>query len=89
MKLKKTLIFILFLLAGILLGTIIAMACKEISFLSWLSYTASIGLGMPNGVTLDLIIMKLAFGFSFEISVAQIICIIISLAVYKGFSKGL
>jgi len=89
MKIKKTLIFLLFLLAGILLGGVVAMLCKDISFLSWLSYSASIGFGMPNGVTLDLAIMKLAFGFSFEISVAQIICIILSLAIYKGFSKGL
>lgn len=89
MKLKKTLIFLLFLLAGILLGAVIAMACQGISFLNWLSYSASLGFGMPNGVTVDLIIMKLAFGFCFEISVAQIICIIASLAIYKGFSKGL
>ena len=88
MKLKKTLIFILFLLAGILLGAVIALACKNISFLNWLSYTASLGFGMPNGVSVDLIIMKFAFGFSFEISVAQIICILISLAIYKGFSTG-
>ena len=89
MKLKKTLIFLLFLLAGILLGAVIAAACQGVSFLSWLSYTASLGFGMPNGVTLDLVIMTLAFGFSFEISVAQIICIIASLAIYTGFSKGL
>ena len=89
MKMKKTLIFLLFFLAGILLGGVIGVACKDVSFLNWLSYSTSIGFGMPNGVTLDLAIMKLAFGFSFEISVAQIICIILSLAICKVFSKGL
>ncbi len=89
MKLKKTLIFLLFLLAGILLGAVIAAACQGVSWLNWLSYSASIGFGMPNGISVNLIILKLAFGLSFEISVAQIICIIISIAIYKGFSKGL
>lgn len=89
MKLKKTLVFILFLLMGILVGSVIAMVCKNISFLSWLSMSASIGVGTPEPVSVDLAIMTLAFGFSFKISVAQIFCIIGSLALYKTFSKGL
>lgn len=89
MKLKKTLLFILFLLLGILLGAVIATVCKNITFLSWLSYSASIGVGSPAPISVDLSIMTLAFGFSFKISVAQILCIIGSLALYKRFSKGL
>ena len=89
MKLKKTLIFFLFLLAGILLGSVAAMACEHISFLKWLAFEATIGFGYPNPVSVDLIIMKFAVGFSFQISVAQILCVIISLGLYKGFYKGL
>lgn len=89
MKLKKTLLFILFLLLGILIGSVIAMVCQNISFLKWLSMSATIGVGSPDPISVDLSIMTLAFGFSFKINVAQILCIIGSLALYKGFSKGL
>lgn len=89
MKFKKTFMFILFLIMGILIGSVIAMLCKNVSFLSWLALGETIGVGIPDPISIDLAILTLAFGFSININVAQILCIIASLAIYKRFSKGL
>ncbi len=86
---KKTIAFLFFLLAGIVLGTIIARLCDGISFLSWLSYTMSVGLDTDHPVVLDLIVMKIAFGITLSVNTAQVICVIISLIAYNKTCKGL
>jgi hypothetical protein len=87
--LKRTVAFLFFLLAGIVFGTVIARLCKDISYLSWLSYTMSVGLSTDSPAVLDLIVLKLAFGLTLSVNVAQIICVIISLVVYNKTCKGL
>lgn len=87
--LKKTIAFLFFLLAGIVLGTVVARLCADVSFLSWLAYTMSVGLDTASPLVLDLIVFKLAFGFSLTVNPAQIICIIIALIVYNKTCKGL
>ncbi len=87
--LKKTIAFLFFLLAGIVLGTILGRLCAGVSFLSWLSYSMSVGLDTASPLVLDLIVFKLAFGFSLTVNTAQIICIIISLIIYNKTCKGL
>ena len=86
---KRTIAFLFFLLAGIVLGTIIGRLCEGVSFLSWLSYSMSVGLDTASPLVLDLIVFKLAFGFSLTVNTAQIICIIISLIIYNKTCKGL
>ena len=86
---KKTIAFLFFLLAGIVFGTVIARLCNGVSFLSWLSYTMSVGLSTDSPAVLDLIVFKLAFGFTLSVNVAQILCVIISLVVYNKTCKGL
>ena len=86
---KKTIAFLFFLLAGIVLGTVIAKVCGDISWLSWLSYTMSVGLDTNSPVILDLIVFKLAFGFTLNVNAAQIICVIAALIVYNKTCKGL
>ncbi|MFV0352001.1 MAG: DUF4321 domain-containing protein [Oscillospiraceae bacterium] len=75
MKLKRNLLLCFFLLAGIILGAMIAAACANISFLSWLSYSGSIGFSPESPFVLDLAVLTLSFGFSIKISVAQFITI--------------
>lgn len=87
--LKKTIAFLFFLLAGIVLGTVVARLCVDVSFLSWLAYSMSVGLDTASPLVLDLIVFKLAFGFSLTVNPAQIICIIIALIVYNKTCKGL
>ncbi|MDE5742571.1 MAG: DUF4321 domain-containing protein [Oscillospiraceae bacterium] len=87
--LKKTIAFLFFLLAGIVLGTVAAKLCAEVSFLSWLAYSMSVGLDTASPLVLDLIVFKLAFGFSLTVNPAQIICIIIALVVYNKTCRNL
>ena len=86
---KKTIAFLFFLLAGIVLGTILGMVCENVSFLSWLAYTLSVGLDTGSPMVLDLIVFKLAFGFTLSVNAAQILCVIIALIVYGKTCKGL
>ncbi len=86
---KKTVAFLVFLLAGIVLGTILGRLCEGVSFLSWLAYSMSVGLDTASPLVLDLIVFKLAFGFSLTVNTAQIICIIAALLIYNKTCKGL
>ncbi|MBP1547722.1 MAG: DUF4321 domain-containing protein [Oscillospiraceae bacterium] len=86
---KRTIAFLFFLLAGIVLGTVIARLCSGVPYLSWLSYTMSVGIDTGSPVILDLIVFKMAFGFSLSVNPAQIICVIIALITYNKTCKGL
>lgn len=87
--LKRTIAFLFFLLAGIVLGTVLARLCDGVAFLSWLAYSMSVGLDTASPLVLDLIVFKLAFGFSLTVNPAQILCIIIALIVYNKTCKNL
>ncbi len=87
-RMKNNLIFIFFLLAGIIVGSLVASMAEGVSFLSWLAYGSSIGISANNPMILDLAIIKIAFGFEMGINIAQIIFILIALACYKGFGKN-
>lgn len=88
MNWKRTLLLILFFLAGVITGTVIGELASHVSWLEWLAWGKAIGVGDPNPVVLDLAVIKLAFGFSVKINFSQIICVIVSLLLYKKFSKG-
>ena len=87
--LKRTIAFLFFLLAGILLGTILGNICEGVPYLSWLSYTLSVGLDTNSPLVLDLIVFKLAGGFTLSVNAAQIICVILSFVLYSKTCKGL
>lgn len=87
--LKKTIAFLFFLLAGIVLGTVLARVCAGVSFLDWLAYEMSVGIDTGAPLVLDLIVFKLAFGFTLSVNPAQIICVIIALIAYNKTCKGL
>ena len=70
MKLKRNLLLIFFILAGIVLGGMLANLCANIPFLSWLAYSSSIGFNADSPFVLDLSVIKLTFGFSMGVSVA-------------------
>lgn len=83
MKLKRNLLLIFFILAGIVLGGMLANLCANIPFLSWLAYSSSIGFNADSPFVLDLSVIKLTFGFSMGISVAQIITIALAIFCYN------
>lgn len=86
MKFKKNLLLILFVLAAIVLGALLADLVKG-SAVAWLSYGLSFGLNSGNPFVLDLYILKLTFGLSFSLNVAQLFLIIVALLIYKPISK--
>lgn len=86
---KKTIAFIFFLLAGVITGSLIAHICSSVPYLSWLAFEKTVGLSTSSPLILDLVVCKLAFGFTFTANVAQIICVILSFILYNKTCKGL
>lgn len=80
---KKDFLFLFYLLAGIITGSIIANLSAGVSALSWLSFGHTIGFAPNSPAVLDLIIIKITFGFSMSITVAHIITIAVALYLYK------
>lgn len=76
---KKNLIFIFYLISGIILGSLIAGLSLNVGWLSWLAYGTDIGI---SPFTLDLAVLTLTFGFTFTLTVAHILTIGIALALY-------
>ncbi len=87
---KKNLTFIFFLLAGIVLGNFISDLCQGIKYLDWLSWGQHIGFpSTSSAAVFDLIIFKIAFGFELNVTIAQIITVILSIFVFTKISKRL
>lgn len=80
-------IFSMFLvLIGIVIGTLVAKVTASVSALGWLSYSLTFGLESP--VVLDLSVIRLTFGLSVDLSIAVILCVVISLVVGNYFYKS-
>ncbi|MCI9406123.1 MAG: DUF4321 domain-containing protein [Oscillospiraceae bacterium] len=86
MRMKKNLILLFLLLAGVMFGSLLAAATRGISWLSWLCYGQSVGIAVQNPMILDLAVIRLAFGFELEVNIAQIICVLIAIFAYKGLA---
>ena len=80
---KSTLVLIIFILCGLVIGGLIGQLTEGVSFLSWLSYGQTFGIADP--VSLDLGVVKLTFGIMFNIDISGIIGIIIAVFIYRKF----
>ena len=80
---KKTFLFLFYLLAGILTGSLLANLCRAITALSWMGYANTIGFAAGTPAVLDLIIVIFTFGFAMSVSIAQIITISIAMVLYN------
>ena len=89
MKWKRNLVLIFLLLAGVVMGSLLATVTAKVPFLGWLSYGSSVGISTAEPMLLDLAVLQVAFGFQFQINVAQIICIILAFLMYKGLADRL
>lgn len=78
---KGTVILLIFILSGLVIGGLLGDLAKDVDFLWWLGYDESFGLDTP--LKLDLNIIKLTFAISFKINIASIIGLIISIFIYK------
>lgn len=89
MRLQRNLAFAFFLLAGIILGALLASVGETVPFLSWLAFGKTIGISTANPLILDLSMLKMAFGLEIGINVAQIITITLALILYKSVAQKL
>ena len=80
---KKNILLLFFILAGAMVGSLIASAAAGVPMLSWLAYSETIGI--PT--YLDLAVVRVAFGLEMGLSIAQIGCIILSLFGYRWALK--
>ena len=89
MRLRKNLILLFLLMAGVMFGSLLAAVTADVSWLSWLSYGDMVGIGVGNPLVLDLSVLKLAIGFELEINIAQIICVFFAILSYKSVASRL
>ncbi len=82
---KKSFLFFFYLISGIVVGSLITMIARDVSWLSWLSFGTTIGFGANNPAMLDLAVLQVWFGFAFELTVAHIITI--GLALWLFYRK--
>lgn len=82
-KEKGTLVLIIFILCGLVIGGLIGQLAEGVSWLNWLSYGQTFGI--PTPVSLDLGVVKLTFGIMFNINISSIVGIILSIFIYRKF----
>lgn len=89
MKLKRNLVFLFFLLAGIIVGALLASWGQQVPFLGWLAYGKTVGISTADPLILDLSMLRMAFGLEIGVNIAQIITITLSLLIYKSVAQKL
>lgn len=80
-KEKNIWVLIIFILCGIVLGSLIGELVSNIDALWWFGYGNDFGLTSP--LTLDMGVISLTFALTFKINIASIIGLAIALFAYK------
>ncbi len=78
---KNGWVLLLLMLAGIVLGGLVATLTQNVTGLSWLSYGQSFGLDSP--IVLNLGIVILTFGLTIKITIASILGLVIAAVIYR------
>lgn len=83
---KRNKLYNLFLvLIGVVVGSFVGNLCTNVKGLSWLNYGAVFGMDAP--LSLNLGILDLTFAISLNLTLAIIICIILSLLIGRAIAK--
>ncbi|HBB71758.1 MAG TPA: hypothetical protein DCZ71_04035 [Ruminococcus sp.] len=82
---RKNVYFFIIIAASLLLGAVFTSAIQGASGLYWLAY--SIHFGLPANTYIDLSVLTFTIGFTVDISVMQIIMLIIGFIVYFNTVK--
>lgn len=83
----KKFMFFFCLFSGVIVGSLISAAVKNVSWLSWLAFGPTIGFGFPSPAVLDLSVFVVSLGISFSITVAHIISIGGAMVLYFSLRK--
>ena len=78
---KNILIFLIFILSGLVVGGLLGELAGRVDWLWWLSYSQSFGL--ENTIILDLSVIKITFALMFKISISSIIGMVLAIFIYK------
>lgn len=78
---KNSLVLIIFMLCGIVIGGLLGQFAQGVSWLSWLSFGKAFGFSTP--FTLDLGVLQLTLGLMININIASIVGIIIAIFIYR------
>lgn len=76
MKVKNKLLFVFLVIAGYVIGVALSQATRNVAFLHWLSVGAPIGINAGKPAYIDLAFIQIAFGFTMQLNVAEIICMV-------------
>ncbi len=76
---SRTLIHLILILSGIVVGTLVSELTAGIGILSWLSYGISFGTNGP--ISINLGVLAFDFGISINLTISCIIFIFIALTV--------
>ena len=82
-KEKNIWILIIFILSGLVVGGLLGQLASSVSWLNWMGFGQQFGLTDP--VTLDLNVLKITFGLTFNINIASIIGMTIAIIIYRKF----
>lgn len=82
-KEKNIWILIIFILCGIVIGSLIGELVSKVDVLWWFGYGNTFGLTSP--LTLDMGVVVLTFALSFKINIASIIGLAIAIFLYRKF----
>ena len=80
---KGTLVLIIFILCGLVIGGLIGELTRGVSWLSWLSYGQQFG--VPSPIVLNLGVVEITFGILFKINISSIVGLIIAVFIYRKF----
>ena len=80
---KNIWILVIFILCGIVLGSLIGELVANIDALWWFGYGSTFGLTSP--ITLDMGVIVLTFGLTFKINIASIVGLAIAIFLYRKF----
>jgi len=72
---KKTFWFCFWLLAGLIVGSLLASACAGVPALSWLAY----GQSLSFSPAANMIILDFSLNVTFRLNLAQIICVLVAM----------
>ena len=84
MKTGKAWVLLLLMLCGVVIGGFLGYLTRDISWLSWMDYGMTFGIGNEGGsFVLNLGVLVITFGLSIKISIASIIGVVIAFLIYR------
>lgn len=81
---KNSIVLLILMLAGVVLGGFLGHLARDISWLSWLNYGQTFGLTGNGGsaLVLELGVLTIQFGLQIKITIASIIGMVLAFFLY-------